>query len=112
MPDLNEKIRHIPLPTGMAKQPISETGFPVPWFCAWIDDKPDFRVVDSEKLKCAVVGRQCFLCGLPLGRYMCFAVGPMCTLNRVSAEPPSHQSCARYAVQACPFLTQPRMRRN
>ena len=36
----------------------------------------------------------------------------MCAVNRTSAEPPSHYDCAFYAAQACPFLTQPRMRRN
>jgi hypothetical protein len=41
-----------------------------------------------------------------------FVIGPMCAVNRVSAEPPSHRSCALYAVQACPFLTQPRAKRN
>ena len=36
----------------------------------------------------------------------------MCAVNRVSSEPPAHPACARYAVQACPFLANPRMRRN
>ncbi len=35
----------------------------------------------------------------------------MCTVNRISAEPPSHRDCARYAVQVCPFLANPAMRR-
>jgi hypothetical protein len=52
------------------------------------------------------------LCGEQLGKFMVFTIGPMCAVNRVSAEPPSHYDCARYAVEACPFLTQPRMRRN
>jgi hypothetical protein len=30
----------------------------------------------------------------------------------VSSEPPSHRDCAEYAVKACPFLAQPKMRRN
>jgi hypothetical protein len=36
----------------------------------------------------------------------------MCTVNRVSAEPPSHLACAEYAARACPFLSKPNMRRN
>jgi hypothetical protein len=36
----------------------------------------------------------------------------MCMINRINSEPPSHHSCAEYAAIACPFLTQPRMRRN
>jgi hypothetical protein len=33
-------------------------------------------------------------------------------LNRINSEPPLHHECAQYAVQACPFLVNPRMRRN
>jgi hypothetical protein len=36
----------------------------------------------------------------------------MCSVNRVNSEPPSHRDCAMYAMRACPFLSQPRMRRN
>ena len=39
-------------------------------------------------------------------------IGPMCAVNRITSEPPCHPQCARYAVQACPFLSQPRARRN
>ncbi|TYL87480.1 hypothetical protein FXB38_04460 [Bradyrhizobium cytisi] len=56
--------------------------------------------------------KRCWLCGQPLGKFMVFVIGPMCAVNRVSAEPPSHRKCALYAVQSCPFLTQPKMRRN
>ncbi|MBO0718309.1 MAG: hypothetical protein J2P55_13360, partial [Rhizobiales bacterium] len=54
----------------------------------------------------------CWLCGQPLGQYFAFVIGPMCSINRVSSEPPSHRDCAEYAVKACPFLNQPKMRRN
>jgi hypothetical protein len=36
----------------------------------------------------------------------------MCSINRISSEPPSHRECAEYAVKACPFLSKPRARRN
>jgi len=35
----------------------------------------------------------------------------MCAVNRVTAEPPSHLACARFAVTACPFLTKPLAKR-
>lgn len=112
MPELNASIRSIPLPARMRHLPINERGYPVPWFVAWIDGVPDFRVVDTPKLAVAIKQRKCWLCGGTLGKYMCFVIGPMCAVNRVSSEPPSHRDCAEYAVKACPFLTQPRMRRN
>jgi len=53
----------------------------------------------------------CWLCGRRYGRWVSFAIGPMCAINRISAEPPSHHDCAVYAAQACPFLSTPSMRR-
>jgi hypothetical protein len=110
--NLNQSIAHITMPLRMARLPISPKGFPVPWFVAWIDDEPDFRVIAPGKIEEAVKKNKCWLCGDVLGTYKCFVVGPMCTINRVSAEPPSHLECAQYAAVACPFLSKPKMRRN
>jgi len=109
---LNASIRDIPIPERMRRRPISATGYPVPWFVAWLDGAPDFRVVDAPKVGRAVRGNLCWLCGETLGRHLAFVIGPMCAVNRVSSEPPCHRDCAEYAVRACPFLVRPRMRRN
>ncbi len=112
------------LPERMRKLPLDHRGFPVPWFVAWVDAKgalwdqgrpgavPDFRVVDSRKLVRAVRERRCWLCGEPLGRFLAFVIGPMCAVNRINSEPPSHRDCAEFAMWACPFLSRPKMRRN
>lgn len=94
-------------PARIARLPIDERGFPVPWFVAWDGGKPDFRVIRPGGVGHCVKHKTCWLCGEPLGRFMTFVVGPMCGVNRVSSEPPSHRDCATYAVQACPFLTRP-----
>jgi hypothetical protein len=112
MPELNASIRDIPIPDHMRHLPISPKGFPVPWFVAQIDGQYDFRVIGPGKIAEAHNRRRCWLCGEPMGRWSVFTIGPMCTINRVSAEPPSHLACAEYAARACPFLTQPKMRRN
>jgi len=39
-------------------------------------------------------------------------IGPMCVINRVTSEPPSHRECAEFAAIACPFLTRPRQKRD
>lgn len=109
---LNESISDIPVPLRMLRRPISAKGFPVPWFVALIDGVWDFRVIGPDKFEAVAKRRLCWLCGQTLGTYMVFTIGPMCTVNRVSAEPPSHLECARYAARACPFLTKPKMRRN
>ena len=97
----------LPIPARMSHLPRTPAGLPIPWFVAWEGSRYDFRVVDARKIKPAVVQRLCWLCGRPLGRMMCFVVGPMCVVNRVSSEPPMHRDCAEYALRACPFLTQP-----
>lgn len=101
-----------PMPPRIARLRVDpKRGYPVPWFVAWIDGVPDFRVVDRGKREEAVTRRVCWICGEPLGAYKAFVIGPMCAINRTSSEPPCHRDCAIFAAQACPFLVRPHMRR-
>jgi hypothetical protein len=109
---LNAAIRDIPLPHRLARRPVSEKGFPVPWFVSFINGKWDFVNLDPRKIIEAYKKKICFLCGGPMGLHKAFVIGPMCSINRISAEPPAHRDCAEYAVRACPFLARPAMRRN
>jgi hypothetical protein len=108
----NPAIDRLTMPTRFLRLPISENGFPVPKFVAWPDGKPDFRAVDAHWLARAMKEKLCWLCGEKLGQHMAFVIGPMCAINRINSEPPSHLECARFAVKACPFLTQPKRGRN
>jgi hypothetical protein len=101
-----------PLPDRFKALPIDERGFPVPWFVDWLDGKPVFQAADPAKFRRAIRHKRCWLCGQPLGSLLAFVIGPMCGVNRVSSEPPSHRSCAEFAVNACPFLTRPMAKRN
>jgi hypothetical protein len=112
MTNLNAAILGIMIPKRMQRLPISSKGFPVPWFVAQVNGDWDFRVIGPDKIVSAVKRKLCWLCGQPLGQHMVFVIGPMCTVNRISAEPPSHLDCAEYAARACPFLSKPNMRRN
>lgn len=124
MSEAHPRFKPGDVPPRMRGLPLDHRGFPVPWFVAWVDAKgnlwdqgrpgsvPDFRVVDQRKLVRAVKERRCWLCGQPLGRFLAFVIGPMCAVNRVNSEPPSHRECAEFALWACPFLSRPRMRRN
>lgn len=109
-----------PPPNRIARLPVDARGYPVPWFVVWLDDEkvcdpgtgtPDFRVTKPNAVTVAVRFKLCWTCGQPTGSLKAFPVGPMCGLNRTSSEPPSHTECARWAAQACPFLTRPHMRR-
>jgi hypothetical protein len=108
----NIAINRLDMPARFLRLPIDDRGYPVPKFVAWVDGKPDFRVVDQRWMAQAVNKKLCWLCGEKLGRYLAFVLGPMCAVNRINSEPPSHLDCARFAVKACPFLTQPRRGRN
>lgn len=100
------------LPDAMAALPVDERGYPVPKFVEWVNGKPDFRVMSAKHWVACVKQNLCWLCGGKLGKRKWFVIGPMCCVNRVSAEPPSHRLCAEFAVKNCPFLTKPLARRN
>ncbi len=97
------------LPPRIAKLPVDERGYPVPFFVAWPDGKPEFRMADGLKLARCHREKLCWVCGEKLGKYMTFAIGPMCSINRISAEPPSHRDCCEWYVKGCPFLSKPQM---
>lgn len=97
------------LPIRMKDLSIDERGFPVPWFVAWHDGKPEFRAMDPSKFVKAIRNKLCWVCGERLGVNLCFVAGPMCGINRTSSEPPSHVECARWSARHCPFLSNPRM---
>lgn len=99
------------LPARMRNLPRDKHDRPVPWFVAWIDGQPDFRIIRSGGIRDALRFSTCWLCGARLGRNVSFVLGPMCAINRTTAEPGSHYDCAVYAAQACPFLATPQMKR-
>lgn len=97
-----------PVPKQMMNLPVQD-GRPVPWFAA-VDPANgayDFRVMDADKFRRAIRFRLCWVCGGRLGAHTTFVIGPMCAVNRVSAEPPAHTACAEWSAQNCPFLIRP-----
>lgn len=98
-------------PPRIKKLPLNDVGYRVPWFVAWIDGKPDFRIIRPQGTQLAHRDGLCWICGETMGSYKTFMIGPMCAINRVSAEPPMHKECAIYSAKACPFMTRPNMRR-
>lgn len=99
------------LPERLARLPRDKRGFPVPAFVEWIDDEPDFRIMSREHLVACVKKSRCWICGDVLGAYKVFVIGPMCCVNRVAPEPPSHYECALFAARNCPFLSKPLAKR-
>lgn len=107
------------MPASVGRLPIDARGYPVPFFVDWLPDgTPEFRAMDPEKVKRCVREKLCWVCGEPLHRSrlgfkstLGFVIGPMCAVNRISSEPPSHVECAEWSARNCPFLARPHMRR-
>jgi hypothetical protein len=104
-------VKYDDMPGRMDRLPRDHVGHPVPWFVAWIDGKPDFRVIRPGGIEIALRGKLCWTCGITFQRQedRAFVIGPMCAVNRVSAEPASHLDCATFSAVNCPFLATPQM---
>jgi len=100
------------MPPRIARLPVDSRGYPVPKFASWHDGVPDFRLADTAWVRRAFAENRCWVCGDTLGQYKAFVIGPMCMVNRTTAEPPCHLECAEYSVRACPFLAFPQRKRN
>lgn len=102
----------VPMPARIARLPRNQVGYPIPWFVADLPDGTrDFRIASADKKIHATRARLCWVCGDRLGQFVAFTIGPMCAVNRISGEPPSHRDCAVYSATVCPFLSTPSMRR-
>lgn len=101
----------IDMPERIARLKVDKRGYPVPHFVMWFDGQPDFRVIKPGVVGNCVRNHLCWICGQPLGVRLAFVIGPMCCINRVSSEPPSHKECAVFAARNCPFLATPMAKR-
>jgi hypothetical protein len=106
------KVKLEPFTPRIAMLPVDERGYPIPWFVADVNGERDFRVADGRKYSIAISESLCWVCGQRMGAYKTFVIGPMCGINRVTAEPPSHKDCAEWSARNCPFLSNPRMIRD
>ncbi|MEX3967306.1 hypothetical protein AB4Y42_34615 [Paraburkholderia sp. EG286B] len=99
------------IPVRMRALPLDSGGYPVPYFVARIDGKPDFRIADTDKFATCIYYKRCWICGTQLGQYKAFVIGPTSAVSRTSGEPPCHIECAKFAAQVCPFIVNPRASR-
>lgn len=111
---VNQTIRAIGIPVRMRNRPVARNGFPVPFFVTTKDKEGewDFRATERKTYVDAHNRQVCWVCGQLLGRYRTFVIGPMCAVNRTTSEPPCHRDCAEWSARVCPFMVNPRMRRN
>jgi hypothetical protein len=99
------------VPARIKSLPVSDHGYPIPYFVFFVDGTPDFRVMDPDKFARCVKQNLCWICGQSLGRHKAFSAGPMIAISKMSVEPPSHRECAVFAAQVCPFMLLPKSKR-
>lgn len=99
------------IPAFLSHLPVSEKGYPVPFFAPFYGGKPDFRLMDGRKWKACAERSLCSICGKKLCAAKYFITGPLGLANGVQSDPPMHKGCALYSIQACPHLASERARR-
>lgn len=107
-----KELQETPMPARIARLPRTESGYPAPFFVIiGPDGKPDPRILDPIKQVRCFTDRLCGICGERWDWWMFFISGPQALEHRVSADPPMHEECARYALKVCPYLCRPRAKR-
>jgi hypothetical protein len=97
--------KHFTIPDFLSHLPVDERGYPVPYFAAIVNGKPDFRMLDMEKQKICVEYNKCAICGKKLQKGVYYFIsGPLGAKNQVSSDPPMHRECAGFSLAACPHL--------
>ncbi len=82
-----------------------KTGYPIPFFVAYRDGIPDFRLLDQQKQLYCVDQKLCAICGKKLIKDAYYFIsGPMGFANKISTDPAMHQECAIYSLETCPHL--------
>lgn len=104
-------MEKVEIPDRLAARPRDRRGYPIPWTVKLdLEGRPDFRVIDTEKVAIAVGLKRCAMCGEALGRHLAFIGGPVSFKTRLFTDMPMHKDCALYAIQVCPWLAAPNMR--
>lgn len=97
-------MRQIEIPKFLSHLKTEERGYPIPFFVAFPNGKPDFRMIDERKIKECFDRKLCSICGKKLFEYFYFITGPLGLKNGTHSDPPSHRDCAEYALKVCPHL--------
>jgi hypothetical protein len=100
----------VPIPKPMRTLAKDRRGYPIPFIVMRDKDgRPHFTINDAQAVGKVARRRLCAICGKRNPGPGWFLGGPLSFLSRRGAflDPPSHEDCARYAAQVCPFLAAP-----
>ena len=79
--------------------------YPVPFVQMGYDGKPDFRVLDPDKVSECVEQKLCAICGVTLGEFCWFIGNDKAKMERLFHDPPMHEQCADFVAITCPFVS-------
>ena len=103
----------IPIPERMRHLKVYR-GYAVPWgVLIDADGTPQFAINMEEARDLMIHADLCGICGKPLFRGRWFVGGPASALHPRGAyiDMPIHNECKDYALQACPYLAAPAVRK-
>lgn len=106
-----KELQEIEMPARIARLPRTANGYPIPYFVAYINGKPDMKILDAHKQLTCIQYRRCGICGESIGGEVAFISGPIGIANCVVTDPGMHEECAEYAIRVCPFMARPNAKR-
>lgn len=84
---------------------VDERGYPIPFFVAYVDGKPNFRYQDARKRDICLAQRKCAICGKKLRKDFSYVItGPLGLQNKIVSDAPMHRVCAEFSLAACPHM--------
>jgi hypothetical protein len=92
------------MPERIKRLPVAANGYPIPFFVAIVEGKPDFRVAcELKRVRCRRENL-CWVCGEPLTWWVGFVGGPLSIKNRHFSDGPMHLECAEFSLRVCPHI--------
>lgn len=97
--------KELSIPSSLKHLSVDERGYPIPYFVAYVNGKPDFRLYDSEKWRLCIKFDKCAICGRKNHPKSYFFIGgELMSKNKVSSDNAMHRACAEFSLQACPHM--------
>lgn len=79
-------------------------GIPIPYTTLIVNEKPDFRATDTDKIWEVKRDKKCSICGEHLDYYIAFIATENEIKTQFILENPNHEECLRFAFAVCPWL--------
>ena len=93
------------IPKELSHLKVDPRGYPIPFFVSYVDGKPEFRFLNTDRVLMIIDKKLCHICGKKLPKDYCyFIAGPLGLKNGISSDAGMHRVCAEFSLKACPHL--------